>query len=460
MAVFSSRGLVHRLPFGLLIVLCGVLWMAGGASRADQPGQVVVRGAAWSCIVLAMLFAPPPNWRSVRPVAIILAAAIVLVSLQLIPLPPGVWRHLPGRSDLAEAAVLSGQMQPWRPLAIVPGMAVNALGSLVVPAAVVLLVAGSTQTDRARLPGFMLLLVILTAFVGALQFSGVALGNPIVNYSPGDVSGNFANRNHFALFLALGCAIAPAWAFYGRHRPGWRAPTALGLVALFILLVLASGSRAGVLLAICGSVAGMVLVRRHIRHALDGKPRWLFPMIVTIIVVTIAAIVALSISSDRAVSINRVIATEGSEDMRARALPTVVGMIGTYLPVGAGFGSFEPLFRKDESFALLKPTYFNHAHNDFLEVVLEGGMPGALLLIAALGWFGYTTLKAWRNSGHEDREARLASVLILLIIAGSIVDYPGRTPLIMAIIVIAGSGLVRNGQPMAVRTLPKRGQHL
>jgi hypothetical protein len=26
------------------------------------------------------------------------------------------------------------------------------------------------------------------------------------------VSGTFANRNHFALFMAIGCVLAPAWA--------------------------------------------------------------------------------------------------------------------------------------------------------------------------------------------------------------------------------------------------------
>src|SRR3546814_14301754 len=83
--------------------------------------------------------------------------------------------------------------------------------------------------------------------VGLLEFSGVRVDNPFINDSVGSVSGTFANRNHFALFLGLGCLITPVWAFAGTQGTGWRAPVALALITLFALTILATGSRAGIL---------------------------------------------------------------------------------------------------------------------------------------------------------------------------------------------------------------------
>ena len=111
-----------------------------------------------------------------------------------------------------------------------------------------LLIATLSEAERAWLPGALLCLVSGAALLGLLQFSGAAIDNPFVNETPGVVSGNFANRNHFALFLALGCLLAPVWAFHGRRQAGWRAPVALGLVLLFALTILAGGSRAGLAL--------------------------------------------------------------------------------------------------------------------------------------------------------------------------------------------------------------------
>ncbi|MCY1164797.1 hypothetical protein D9M73_46870 [compost metagenome] len=65
-------------------------------------------------------------------------------------------------------------------------------------------------------------MVTAAAMLGLLQFSGSGFDNLFINDSPGQVSGNLANRNHFALLLSLGCVITPVWAFSGRNDFGWR----------------------------------------------------------------------------------------------------------------------------------------------------------------------------------------------------------------------------------------------
>ncbi|RYF10932.1 MAG: O-antigen ligase domain-containing protein, partial [Oxalobacteraceae bacterium] len=435
------------LPFALLVALLIVLWIAGGASRADALGQTVVRASTWLSVIVAILFSGRPSVGTARPVALILLAATVLVLLQLVPLPPDIWQSLPGRRILTEAAAASGQTQPWRPWSIVPAATLNALSSLIVPTAALIFVAGLKESERALLLPLILCLAAASTMVGLLQFSGVALDNPLINESPGQVSGNFANRNHFAVFLALGCLVAPIWATLNGRRPGWRGPAAFGLVLLFVLTILASGSRAGLILGLLALVLGPVIAQRGIRSALRKYPRWALPTLIAGVVSGIAILVLASVAANRAVSIDRLFWADEGQDMRSRGLPTVLAMIRSYFPAGSGLGGFDPIFRMHEPFSLLKPTYFNHAHNDLLEIVLDAGFPGLLLLIIALLWWLGASARAWQaGAGMQHALPKLGSAMLLLILVASAFDYPARTPIMMAIGIIAAIWL-SSGKP-------------
>lgn len=434
------------LAFVLLGILLAVTWVAGGASRPDAFGQVVVRGASWGVLAVAALGSVRPDLGYARLPLLFLLAALMLVVVQLVPLPPDIWQALPGRALFAAPATIAGVAQPWRPMAIMPDAAINAASSLVVPFATLVLVAASTERERAWLPALLLGLIASSTLLGLLQFSGVVFDNPLINDTPGDVNGSFANRNHLALFLAMGCLIAPAWASPGGRRSQWRLPVALGLILLFVLTILATGSRAGLLVGALGLVIGMLLVREKIRHRLRHAPRWVFPAAVIGILVAVALFVMLSVAADRAASIDRVFDLDAAQDMRTRGLPIVLQMIGAYFPVGTGFGSFDPVFRLHEPFDLLKPSYFNHAHNDFLEIILNGGLPGALLLMGAIAWWAIRSVNAWRGGSTT---ARLGSATVFLILVASVSDYPLRTPQMMAVLAIAALWMGDRRHPAA-----------
>ncbi len=53
----------------------------------------------------------------------------------------------------------------------------------------------------------------------------------------------------------------------------------------------------------------------------------------------------------------------------------------SYLPVGSGLGSFDPVYRSVEPLERLDATFFNQAHNDYLEIWLETGWIGAGLTV-------------------------------------------------------------------------------
>lgn len=460
----SQRTFLRQKPtlsFVLLAVLLAILWLAGGASRADALGQVVVRAAAWAALLAAIIFGERPSFGAVRPVLFLLLAALLLALAQLVPLPPSTWQALPGRELFTEAASASGQPQPWRPWSIVPSATINAASSLIVPVAVLVLVVGLKEEERPWLLGLVLSLIAASTILGLLEFSGAGFDNPLINDTVGQVSGAFANRNHFALFTAIGCMLAPVWAFLDGRNPKWRGPVALGLVLLFALTILASGSRAGLVLGLVALGVGLLLVHQEIRKALRRYPRWIFPALVASIVAVIAIFVLISIAAGRAVSIDRALALDTGQDLRTRALPTILEMVRTYFPMGSGLGGFDPMFRIDEPFDLLTLTYFNHAHNDFLEVILDAGLPGVLLLSAALFWWLWASVRAWRvGSGIRNAAAKVGSATLLLVIIASIFDYPARTPLIMAMMILAGVWLCSPISDGRGSTLPKSRQPL
>lgn len=418
--------------------------MAGGASHADVTGQVVSRGAAWSLLVLAILFGVRPIVAGTEGAFGLLLATVLLVLLQLVPLPPTVWAALPGREILLGASL---DEAVWRPWSITPSATINAASSLIVPVVTFYLVNALRDEEKAWLPTILLGVIFLSMLIGLLQFSGLLIDNPFINDSVGAVSSTFANRNHFALFLAIGCLIAPVWAFAGKQGTGWRAPIGLTLMTLFALTILATGSRAGILIGLLALAIGLGLCWHDIRRALRRTPRWVFPALIATIIGVIAIFVLVSIAVDRAESVRRALEIDPGQDMRGRGLPTVLSMIAAYFPMGSGFGGFDQIFRLCEPFSLLKLTYFNHAHNDFLEVVLDGGLPAALLLLVAIGWYGIASIRAWAGSGRQSVLPRLGSAILLLVFVASVFDYPARTPMMMAMIVVAASWLCQNRVP-------------
>jgi O-antigen ligase len=462
MQSFNRFGARKRLDLSLIlfIVFVCALWIAGGASRADVSGQALVRAVSWSSLIVLILF--KSDWSVVRgkPVILFLAAGAALVALQLIPLPPSIWQALPGRTMFVDATAIGGDSMPWRPWAIYPSGAFNALGSLIVPCVALCLVTGHVRLRDETVVTGLLCLVLATMLVGLLQFAGIPIRTPLVNGNV-DVSGTMANRNHFALLMACGLPLLSVWAF---GRPGtaiWRAPAAIGLALVLLLAILGSGSRAGMAVGLVALACSAVMVRSEVRVAQRHLPRWTFPVALAGMVLALAVIVVIGMQSDRAVAVQRALTVDPAQDMRSRSFTPVVAMVRDFFPFGSGFGGFDAVFRIHEPFDLLKPTYFNRAHNDYLEILLDAGVPGLLLLMAGLGWWLWMSARSWRTGrGKATLLPKLGSTLLLLVFLASIVDYPARTPIIMALVVIAAVWLSEAGNGHGSRALPERDHHL
>jgi len=312
----------------------------------------------------------------------------------------------------------------------------NALHSMVVPMVTLLLAANLTRGQHWKIVTFVLGLVTAGCLVGVLQFSGARVDNPLLNDLPNIVSGNFANRNHFALFVSIGCLFLPAWVFRDRRDLIRRSMIGALLLIFFVLTIFATGSRMGTLVAVIAMALSFMIVRHDAVVVLRSLPRIAAMSIAASVTAAFISAVALSISLGRAKSIGRAFELEVSEDLRARALPFVLDAISRYFPVGSGFGTFDPIYRILEPDTLLQPAYFNRAHNDWFELVLDGGILSVALLAGAILWWLLASFRCW--FAYDQVLPRLASSIILLVSVASLTDYPARTPMIMALLVLAG----------------------
>lgn len=428
----------RELPLILLLAFLVCLFMAGGASRADVSAQLVIRSLAWIFLAAAIIFAPNVSVARVRVPMFLLIAIMFAVGIQLLPLPPGLWLALPGRNELAGAATATGQPQPWRPLSLSPGATVNSLSSLIVPL-LVLVLASQISLQRHRILLTALIVLVATSCIWAVgQFLDVMSPNPLMNHMPGQVGGPFANRNHLALLLSIGLLVLPVW-YCQRDRPSvLRLVVAAGLTVVATMVILAIGSRAGLVLGLTGAAGGVGITFKALHTRTRAASRFRRRVLVFGGLTAISAVALASLAFDRSAALERAMALDVGADLRARAVPTVVAMIGQYFPVGSGFGTFDPVFRISEPDDLLSPSYLNHAHNDFLEIALDGGILGIALLVAGLGWWLVQSVRVWRGEGRDKtRLRRTGSAIILLVLLASIVDYPARTPLIMALLALA-----------------------
>jgi O-antigen ligase len=117
-------------------------------------------------------------------------------------------------------------------------------------------------------------------------------------------------------------------------------------------------------------------------------------------------------------------------------------------PLGSGVGTFVPVyagFEKPQD--TISDTFANRAHNDFLEGYLESGIVGIVVVGLFLAWFVTTSIQAWRRTvpaiAQIDRLLPLAAtVLIGLLLAHSLADYPLRTAAMMGILAFSCALLI------------------
>jgi O-antigen ligase len=113
------------------------------------------------------------------------------------------------------------------------------------------------------------------------------------------------------------------------------------------------------------------------------------------------------------------------------------------------------VYRSYEVPSEVSTTWVNHAHSDLVEIGLETGLPGYLLLAVFLLWWGRRAYRIWIADEKPDHYARAAVVASAAIMAHSFVDYPLRTAAISALFAMCVA-LMAQPRPWARRRRDER----
>jgi O-antigen ligase len=378
--------------------------------------------------------------------ALMLCLAIAIVPLlQLIPLPPWIWTRLPNRGEMAGVFGLVGRELPWFPVSVAPTATWLSVLSLLPPLAIFLAVIQLSYRERRMLSLILLGVGILGAFVGLLQ---VAQGpsSPLRFFAftnQNEAVGFFANRNHFASLIYVLLLNAAAWATDVAFTSGsWTdrrnlqtksIATLTASLLVLVILIAAEGisrSRAGLGLTIV-AIFGMFALSLTDRRRAAGVTPVKLMMGSTIVAIVLGVQFVLYRILDRFY--------DPLQDARGAIARNTIAAADAYMPFGSGVGTFTsayPTFEPPQD--AIANIYVNHAHNDFLELTLENGAVGVVLVAVFAVWFVMGAAKIWRPPTENIRAvdvllARAATIAIALIIAHCFFDYPLRTGAMMAV---------------------------
>lgn len=465
-APYTSNG--RWLALGALLLIVA---MTGGGSRSDVASLPLLRGTAVLFAIATLALVPASSLRDVRVALALLGLLGLWMVVQLIPLPADLWSSLPLRDKIFQIDQILGAADRWRPISMTPSMTVNSLLSLAVPAAAVIVAAATPTAERIRIWWLIWAFGILSSLFGLMQ---LATGPRSLFYlyritNEASIVGLFSNRNHFAVLLSL-AVLAAGWLISTELMRRNRRPALIamlsGSIFLFLFLILAVGSRLGLICGFVGATATLFIVRwraasRPLPHNKPARravapwgPKKAMRVVLGLLpIVAVVGTAALFYLSDKENAVTRLVDGSGAAEMRVDALGAVIDLARANWLWGSGFGSFARVFQIVEPDALLQPNYLNQAHNDWLQLPIEGGLPAMLITCSAIVWIarrlGSLIISNMRSGDAVFTEALFISLALLCLAFSSGVDYPLRTPSIALVAALLVVLLVRCGRSTA-----------
>ena len=218
----------------------------------------------------------------------------------------------------------------------------------------------------------------------------------------GWIYGPYVNHNHYAGLMEMLFPIALVLALSRHPRRDVRYLPALAVVLMASTIFLC-GSRGG-MIAFVVQVAtlGFIMKARKNRATLTAP----------LVLVGIAALVLWAGGAafmTRVASIHSEARSELNTGLRFRIYRDGLGMF-TYKPVlGWGLGTFPTVYPQFRSFYTNK--FVNHAHNDYVQLLVETGLSGAIVIL----WFLASLYRGgWRKLGNWQEDLNAAVALAAL----------------------------------------------
>jgi O-antigen ligase len=426
------------------IAACGFLSISlflGGASAAGPAANALLQVAAVIVILWMVWRARAPFLpQEARPLAWIVLLFVALGLFSLVPLPVGLWTSLPFRDEVAAGFRMIGVTLPAIPLSLAPNTTVASLLSFLPPIAMFLLAVDLSSDERRQLALTLLGFAALSIIVGTFQLMGGPQSplRPYAITNPNSPVGFFANANHQGTLILCALPFAGVLAARGATGRSRSRKTGSAIISLATALFIAigaaiSGSSAVYGLFLVAAFATLLIYFRDIGGRIGRG--WSIGA-AAILLLFVAFAIRGPLSTEQ-------LSSSLAEDPTSRRViaTTTVEAIERSFPVGTGLGSFSTVYRRFQDPNVVTGTFVNHAHNDYLEIALETGGAGLLLIFAFVAWWLVRTVAVWRADGTGQATARAGSIIVLIVLLHSIVDYPLRTAAI-AVVIAMGCALL------------------
>lgn len=427
-----------------------------GGSGSLVPLPEIVCQCLLAGLTAVWIWTSPDRLRQVPRGAWIISALMLALPLgQLLPLPPAIWQNLPGRAVERAALDLVGRGSSWQPLSLTANRTFAALLAMAAPAAMLVMAAAQDRRGRTILLATIAGTALLSVVVGAAQLSG-GDGNPFRFYYPDEsfLDGFQTNHNAQADVLLIGmvmlAAVVADWAAPDRTRSrrrsaGYGEPVDPRLVLggagaaslLLILGVALTASRTGIALLLVAIGAQGLILRRW----LVAEKR------VAIAAIAVAAglgvVAVLGLSAGHGTLLRVWARFHTPTEVRPQIWHDALYALRQYWPWGAGMGSFIPVFAAAERLEVVSQQFVNRAHDDYLEFLIEAGLPGILVFGLILGQLVKDARRSWREQITGSSAQIICGVAgILIVTLHSIDDYPLRTMSLACMIAVCGGVLL------------------
>ena len=400
----GQNGLTHRAPRGTLwTLLAGVLLAPlplGAVPQWSWAALALLAGLLLGAIGWRSLTGTPPAVaiRRVRLPLVCFAAVLAWSLVQALPITPEAWHH-----PLWQLAGTALGREVAGSISLNPADTLNGAVRLATSGAIffVALVVGrdpaaaSTVIRASALACGAYAAYAVTAFLSGTE---TILWFAKTSYQ-GDLTGTFVNRNSYATFAGLGLLCASATLAHDLEREAGevssvRERTRLALTYvtgagapylcagfLMVVALLFSHSRAGLVSAWAGLFVFCLAIAGGAARRFAGGPR-------LAVLALLAGLVLLAWSG--ATTLSRLVRAGDDAPLRLRIFEQTLLAIQDRPLLGSGLGTFREAFRPYRTPDMLDPVH--QAHNSYLELAMELGIPAACLILLALAALQYRLL--------------------------------------------------------------------
>ena len=324
-----------------------------------------------------------------------------------LPFPFPVLCYLsPSRAEiLSQAGTLTGKTFAWSSLSYLPRAALS-WWVFLVSLGLFFLVVRNLCAESKTLKGVVCVMIViglLEAVYGLIQALVPSMGVLWVDYVHdymGTARGTFINRNSFAAFigmiwpLALGITLAMTGRVYSlkevlaSDKLNRQALMAMGIIVILLALIF-SRSRAGIVSGLVGFLAFSILARTGMK-TLALHTRVLMGGVILLLCIYTMTI-GVGPIMQRFLTLG---ADSGSRmDIWRDSLPIINDH-----PLGVGLGNYENVFQVYNQSLTSEKTVI-HAHNDYLQFLIETGWIGFSAIM--IGFFIFLG-KSARRIRHLD----------------------------------------------------------